>query len=325
MQDSEAVLKARLTWVELYQQTGDAGLTCRRCGISRPTLRKWCQRYQQDDLEGLRSQSRRPHKLRERKVTPNHEKLILELRRARRLGPKGLQRELKRLHQISFSTCTIWKVLFRHHVSVLRPGPRVKKVKRYSRPVPGDRVQVDNCKIGPRLYQFTAIDDCTRLRVLGLYSARSAQSAAHFVRERLLVEFPFPIQRIQTDRGTEFVSFEFQDTLRQQQIKFRPNRPAAPHLNGKVERSQRTDRAEFWPMVDLKTTPASLAEQLMQWQQFYNLERTHMALECKTPQHRLEQVQALIPTLEVVQAAYDPHQETYVTNSPYVWVKSEET
>lgn len=33
--------KARLGWVELYAKTGVAGLVCRRCGISRPTLRKW--------------------------------------------------------------------------------------------------------------------------------------------------------------------------------------------------------------------------------------------------------------------------------------------
>jgi transposase-like protein len=37
--------KARLAWVELYAKTGDAGLVCRRCGISRPTLRKWWRRY----------------------------------------------------------------------------------------------------------------------------------------------------------------------------------------------------------------------------------------------------------------------------------------
>ena len=29
---------ARLTSVRMYEQTGDAGLTCRRCGVSRPTL-----------------------------------------------------------------------------------------------------------------------------------------------------------------------------------------------------------------------------------------------------------------------------------------------
>jgi len=102
---------------------------------------------------------------------------------------------------------------------------------------------VDTCKIGKRLYQFTAIDDCTRLRVRGLYTARSAANAVHFLQERLVKEFPFPLQRIQSDRGSEFVGFEFQDALRDKRIKFRPNRPAAPHLNGKVEPAQRAPAA----------------------------------------------------------------------------------
>ena len=34
-------------------------------------------------------------------------------------------------------------------------------------------------------------------------------------------------------------------------IKFRPLKPASPHLNGKVERSQRTDLEEFYASVDL--------------------------------------------------------------------------
>ena len=33
---------------------------CRRCGISRPTLRKWVRRYQESGIEGLEDQSRRP-------------------------------------------------------------------------------------------------------------------------------------------------------------------------------------------------------------------------------------------------------------------------
>ena len=184
MIDPEDVLKARLNWVLLYEQTHNIALTCRGCGISHPTLRKWWTRYQAEGEAGLRSRSRRPHKLRERKVMPEHEQLILELRRTRHLGPKGLQpkglqpkglqRELKRLHRLSFSTRTIWKVLFHHNVSVLRPAKRSKMPKRYNRPTPGDRVQVDNCKIGKGLYQFTAIDDCTRddctrMRVLALY------------------------------------------------------------------------------------------------------------------------------------------------------------
>jgi len=43
-------VKQRLAWVQLYEQTGNAGLTCRRCGISRPTLRKWWRRYQEEGI-----------------------------------------------------------------------------------------------------------------------------------------------------------------------------------------------------------------------------------------------------------------------------------
>jgi transposase len=124
MIDPEPILKARLRWVKHYEQSQNAALSCRRCGISKATLLKWWRRYQDQGEVGLLSQSRRPHKLRERKVTPEHETLILELRRRRHLGPKGLQRELLRLHQLRFSTRTIWKILHRHGVWVLKPLKR---------------------------------------------------------------------------------------------------------------------------------------------------------------------------------------------------------
>nr|PMK26291.1 hypothetical protein BCU03_19065 [Vibrio breoganii] len=34
-------------------------------------------------------------------------------------------------------------------------------------------------------------------------------------------------------------------------IKFRPNKPGSPHLNGKVEHSQKTDKSEFYPTIDV--------------------------------------------------------------------------
>lgn len=321
MIDSETVLKSRLRWVKHYQESQNAALTCRRCGISKVTLLKWWRRYQSQGESGLVSQSRRPHKTRERKVTPEHESLILEMRRTRQLGPKGLQRELLRLHQLRFSTRTIWKILHRHGVSVLKPHKRKHQFKRYTRPVPGDRVQIDTCKVGKNLYQFTAIDDCTRMRVLALYSSRSASNASHFVENRLLKEFPFPIQRIQSDRGGEFIAEGFQDTLRENHIKFRPNRPRAPHLNGKVERSQRTDRMEFWSSVDTKANRERLDEQLKEWQNFYNQQRTHSAIHCKTPQARFQELIDVLPSYEEVQAAYVPPKK-YANNNHYIWVST---
>ncbi len=56
----EAKIKMRLGWVQMYQQTQNAGLVCRRCGISRPTLRKWVRRYEALGLEELVDQSHRP-------------------------------------------------------------------------------------------------------------------------------------------------------------------------------------------------------------------------------------------------------------------------
>jgi transposase-like protein len=44
--------KARLAWVELDAKTRDAVLVCRRCGISRSTLRKWWRCRQADGEAG---------------------------------------------------------------------------------------------------------------------------------------------------------------------------------------------------------------------------------------------------------------------------------
>jgi transposase-like protein len=54
-----------------------------------------------------------------------------------------------------------------------------------------------------RYYQFTAIDDCTRLRVLRIYDRLNQKTAIQFV-DYLLDKFPFRVEVIQTDNGSEF-------------------------------------------------------------------------------------------------------------------------
>src|SRR5262249_22816613 len=127
-----------------------------------------------------------------------------------------------------------------------------KGTKRYSRPVPGDRVQMDVCKIAPALYQYTAIDDCSRWKVMGLYPRRSATSTLSFL-DRLLDGMPFPIHRIHADRGLEFNYKAVQRLLMTWGIKFRPTKPRSPRINGKVERTQRADIEEFWATADPKS------------------------------------------------------------------------
>ena len=231
----ERIIKTRLAWVTLYKETGDAGYVCRRCGVSRPTLRKWVRRYEAYGVDGLCDQSKKPKLSPNCKVTKNHEQLILDLRVNRRLGARRIQNELSRLYHFSFSLATIHKILTRNAAKPLKRTRRKQRYKRYQRPSPGDRFQLDTCKITQGLYQYTAIDDCTRYRVLGLYKRRNASNTLHFL-EKMIEETPFSIQRIQTDRGHEFFATKVQQKLMEYCIKFRPIRPGSPHLNGKVER-----------------------------------------------------------------------------------------
>jgi len=156
-------MNARLGWVRHYQQFNDAGLTCRRFGISRPTLRKWHRRFKSHGIAGLADKSRRPKHSPNLKRTAELEQRILKLRKKRNIGARRIQSELLWEENIQLSLATIHKALSNAGVEPLKRPPRRKSCTRYERPVPGERVQMDTCKIGPGMYQFTAIDDCTLL------------------------------------------------------------------------------------------------------------------------------------------------------------------
>ena len=299
-------IQQRLQWVRLYEETSNAGLVCRRCGISRPTLRKWWKRYQHDGEGGLVNRSRRPHHSPNTKVGKQEEQLILNLRKTRNLGARRIQSELKRLYEISLSLATVHKVLQKHAVKPVKKYRRKTSYLRYACPIPGERVQMDTCKIAPGLYQYTAVDDCTRYRVLRLYTRRTAANTLDFL-DCVIEEMPFPVQRVQTDRGREFFAVKVQERLKQYSIKFRPNKPGSPHLNGKVERSHQTDRAEFYATVAL--TDDNLDLLLAEWQHYYNWDRPHSAHHGKSPMEHYFQLSDDTPYSDEVYELYEPSLE----------------
>ncbi len=54
-----------------------------------------------------------------------------------------------------------------------------------------------------RLFQYTTIDDATRIRALKIYSKHNQQTAIEFI-DYVENKFPFRIHTIRTDRGHEF-------------------------------------------------------------------------------------------------------------------------
>ena len=158
------------------------------------------------------------------------------------------------------------------------------------------RVQIDVKFIAPidgvttkRHYQFTAIDDCTRLRVLRIYpkaDQRTAIAFLDYVAERL----PFPIEVIQTDNGAEFQT-GFGWHVLDRGIGHACIKPATPRLNGKVERSHRIDAEKFYRLLEGVTIDDTelFNDRLREWEDYYNFERPHGGLDGQTPYERLKQ------------------------------------
>lgn len=131
--------------------------------------------------------------------------------------------------------------------------------------MPGEKVQIDvkevpyNClrgavkRDGKHLYQWTAIDECTRLRFVYGFEEHTPENSVKFL-GMLRKAFSFRIQTIQTDNGTEFtykyISEEtvcpFDRALEEAEITHKLIPPRTPWHNGKVERSHRNDQKYFY-------------------------------------------------------------------------------
>jgi transposase-like protein len=128
------------------------------------------------------------------------ENLVLEAREGYRYGKIRICSHLWMHHQVKISPSTVARILKKYDKPLLKRYRKQGTFIRYAKHIPGERVQMDVCKIATGIYQYTAIDDCTRFHVLYPYSRRTAKNSMDFL-ERIVEQMPFPIQRLQTDRG----------------------------------------------------------------------------------------------------------------------------
>jgi transposase InsO family protein len=100
--------------------------------------------------------------------------------------------------------------------------------------------------------------------------------------------FPFTIERIQTDNDSSFGP-QFTWHLADLRISHRHIPPGCPEVNGKVERSHKTDAQEFYQGRRFHNK-RDLARKLKRWETEYNERRPHLALEGKTPAERVHEL-----------------------------------
>lgn len=288
-------IRMRAAAIEQWKEDAEtnAGVLSEIFGVHRSTFWRWRKRDRQEGVEGLLRMGRNESR---RRVDPEIEQKILQLRRERGYGHQRIQLYLKRYEGVCLSSSTVWNVLKRNHMPplyVTRYNKTAKPVmKRYEKESPGETVQMDVKFVRDpqdplkRFYQFTALDDCTRYRVLRIYARNTTECAIDFL-GHVRKAFPAVIQEIQTDNGPEFAT-DFSFYLDHQGIHHRLIRPRTPRLNGKVERSHRTDTQEFYAKQQFSDME-DLQKKVEEWERHYNHERAHMALDGRTPAEKLHE------------------------------------
>jgi transposase InsO family protein len=227
--------------------------------------------------------------MRARRIADSTVALIEHARRDLEYGAVRTRIWLERVHRIRVAAATIRRICHRLGYLSLRrkPSRRSRQLTLFSRERPGDCVQVDVKEVkvaGTKYFQYTAIDDCTRYRILRLYP-RKNQQTSHTFFTTLQTALPFPIRKLQVDNGTEF-PLAFALTVQQAGMRLRYITPRCPKQNGKVERSHRVDDEEFWSRSTF-TGFAPAADALLTWERRYNHERFSMALNGLTPSEKL--------------------------------------
>ncbi len=252
MTNDEREVNRKLRILNHANQSGNIARTCRYFGIPRSLFYVWRKAYRKHGDDGLKR--KKPIPRTHPNQTPDEivEK-VLYLRRKYHLGPTRIMWYMARYHSMRVSDATIYRVLKRHGVNRLpgRPGRRKIHTKRYNKQVPGHHIQMDvkflifKGKNGTKLnrYQYTAIDDATRVRALKVYTRHTQKNAINFV-DHVIDKFPFRIQQIRTDRGHEFQAL-FHWHVEDKGIRHVYIKPRSPQLNGKVERSHRSDRRSY--------------------------------------------------------------------------------
>lgn len=295
MSKAQRDIRRKRRVLEHAERTGNIRKTCRYFGISRALFYVWRGKYEREGEAGLIN--RRPcAKAHPRATAPAIVAQVLELRRTYHLGPIRIVWYLERYHQIRVSGATVYRILRRHGVNRLptRVGRRAVHTHRYAKHVPGHHVQGDVTFLSlrradgttTRRYQYTAIDDATRIRALRVYSRHTQQNAIAFL-DHVIATFPFRIHTVRTDRGHEFQA-QFHWPLADQGIQHVYIKPRTPRLNGKVERSHRTDKEEFYQLLTY-TGDVDLQQPLAEWEQFYNYHRPHGAFGGRTPYEALRE------------------------------------
>lgn len=229
-----------------YAERNGKSKASRKYGVSLPSVKRWCKRYD-GTWKSLLEKSHRPHS-HPKQHTPKEERQIKNSfkKSYARYGWDGVYSDLSRKGYTRSFSGMVYAAKRLGLTEQKKQKKRSRVHRRYPELIePGEKVQIDvkevpyNClrgkvlRDGKHLYQWTGIDECTRMRFVYSFEEHTPENSVKFLK-MLIQAFPFKIKTIQTDNGTEFT------------YKYKLIPPRTPWHNGKVERSHRNDQRYFY-------------------------------------------------------------------------------
>lgn len=280
----------------------------REMSVSRQTIHKHLIRYRRFGEDGIRrAQTKRKHKPAHNKTSEALERCVIKL--AGQYGADGVETLSDRL-QYEYNTTlhptTIYRILKRNNIRYIKYYEATKKrwkKQLFSHQVPGQELQMDTkyphgYKQGKVIY--TIIDDASRWAFVWSYATADGTNTEDFVK-RVIKRAPFPIQKIRTDQGKEFLNNKLKNLLIKHKIVHRKNTPYCPEENGKIERfhgtlNQKAFRYGFPP----NQTIDQMQYKLNLFMHYYNYQKKHrgLGMNGKTPMERLNELASVNLTLQ---------------------------
>ena len=313
-----SIMSQRLEVVTFLQASGGPGVTelCRRFGVSRKTAYKWLARYRAGDRE-LADRSRRPA-CSPRRCADAVEQRVVELRRTHPAwGPRKLRQDLLNDSQAAPAASTIGRILHRHGLIATDAWQKHTAYQRFEYPEPNDLWQMDfkgyftTLKQG-KCHPLCVLDDHSRY-ALGVRACANEESGT--VQEQLTALFQtygLPAGMLADNGSAWSKQTKLAVWLMRLGLRVLHGRPSHPQTQGKLERFNRTLKAEAIGCLRFEDLRAC-QKRFDLWKEEYNHRRPHEALNLATPATRYRPSPRAFPaTLPAIE--YGPGDQVLIVN-----------